>query len=63
MALNEQDKAELVEMLNGMARHAEQESKIYFGGDTNEAAVKRNAERQRRQADDAVKFRRWAESL
>lgn len=63
MALNEQDKAELVEMLNSMASHAEQESKIYFGGDTNEAAVKRNAERQKRQADDAVKYRRWAASL
>lgn len=63
LALNEQDKAELVGMLNKMARHAEQESKIYFGADTNEAAVKRNSERQRRQADEAVKYRRWAESL
>lgn len=59
----QEDKPELVGMLNTMAEHAEQDSQIYFGGDTTDEAIQRNAERQKRNVEDAAKYRRWAESL
>lgn len=63
MTLDQKDRKELIEHLLSLANHHEQESKIFFGSDSTPEAIRIKKSRQKRYADAAVKYRRWANSL